>query len=106
MIFKNFRIWRHVIKAEDSPELLMLDALIADNEYLKRVIARSIEIDFHGINFPVVSKEDLIILKAISFRDIDKHDIQNILRSETPTDWNYLEKNFKALKLDWDFIHG
>jgi ribosome-associated toxin RatA of RatAB toxin-antitoxin module len=52
----------------------------------------------------VVSKEDLIILKAISFRDIDKHDIRNILNAETPIDWAYLEKNFKALKLDWEFI--
>jgi len=104
MVFNSIRIWRHIIKVEESPELLILDTLLADNDYLKNVIARKVEINFHGINLPVVSKEDLIILKAISFRDIDKHDIRNILSSETPTDWAYLEKNFKALELDWEFI--
>ena len=104
MVFNIIRIWRHIIKVEESPELLILDTLLADNDYLKRVISRRIEINFHGITLPVVSKEDLIILKAISFRDIDKHDIRNILRSETPTDWDYLERNFKVLKLDWEFI--
>lgn len=104
MVFNIIRIRRHIIKVEESPELLILDTLLADNDYLKNVITRKIEINFHGIKLPVVSKEDLIILKAISFRDIDKHDIRNILSSETPTDWVYLEKNFKSLKLDWEFI--
>ena len=104
MVFNIIRIWRHIIKVEESPELLILDTLLADNDYLKSVISRRIEINFHGITLPVVSKEDLIILKAISFRDIDKHDIRNILRSETPTDWDYLERNFKVLKLDWEFV--
>ncbi len=104
MVFKNMHIWRHIIKAEDSPELLILDTLLANSDYLKQVIERKTTINFHNIKLPVISKEDLVILKTISFRDIDKHDIQNILKSKTPTDWTYLERNFKTLRLDWEFI--
>jgi hypothetical protein len=106
MVFNDLHIWRHIIKAEDSPELLILDTLVANNDYLKRVIERKTEINFHNIKLPLVSKEDLVILKTISFRDIDKHDIRNILKSSTPTDWEYLERNFKALQLNWEFVES
>ncbi len=92
MVFGDLHIWRHILTGENKKNIFPLDMLIASNEYLQNVIKRRIEIEYRGVSVPVISVEDLIILKAVSFRDIDRFDMGNLVNGEVPIDWSYLEK--------------
>jgi predicted nucleotidyltransferase len=76
MIFNKIKIWRIVCKINTHESII--DFILADSEYLKNVLKRSISIDFTGYNLKIISLEDLIILKLISGRDQDKADLQKI----------------------------
>jgi len=104
MEFKRLTIWRNIVSLKDKNEPFMIDLIKADTDYLKRVIARRIEIDYEGVIIPVIAIEDLIILKLSSFRKQDQVDIENLLLSGTPIDWQYLEKNVKKNQLDWNYL--
>ncbi len=91
MVFGNLHIWRHVLAGENKKNLYPLDMLIASDKYLENVLRRRIEIEYKGVIVPVISIEDLIILKSISFRDIDRFDIENLINAGNPIDWDYLD---------------
>jgi predicted nucleotidyltransferase len=78
----------------------MIDFLNADSNFLKSVIARSIEIQYEGVSIPAVSIEDLIILKLFSFHRQDQIDIENLIISGTPISWKYLKSNIETFQLD------
>ncbi|MCX6583363.1 MAG: nucleotidyltransferase [Candidatus Aminicenantes bacterium] len=104
MKFKTLSIWRNIVSLQKKGELFMIDFLIADTDYLKSIVERKIEIDYEGISIPVIPVEDLIILKLSSFRKQDEVDIENLLHSASPIDWEYLENTIKKLLLNWDYI--
>lgn len=104
MKFKTLSIWRNIVSLQKKGELFMIDFLIADTDYLKSIVERKIEIDYEGISIPVIPVEDLIILKLSSFRKQDEVDIENLLHSASPIDWEYLENTIKKLHLNWDYI--
>ncbi len=106
MEFKRLTIWRNIVSLKNKNEPFMIDLIKADTDYLKRVITRRIEIDYEGVVIPVIAIEDLIILKLSSFRKQDQADIENLVRSGTPIDWQYLETNVKKFHLDWDYIYN
>jgi hypothetical protein len=106
MVFKGIHIWRHILGAGNGNSIFPLDMILSNNDYLKKVIERKIEIDYKGVKIPVISIEDLIILKYISLRDIDRFDIENIIKSENPVDWIYLKEMILQLNLDWDYIEA
>jgi len=60
---------------------------LADIGFYENAIKRRIIIDFEGVKLPVVSREDLILIKLLSGREIDMFDVGNIL-----TDGNTLDK--------------
>ncbi len=92
MVFGKLHIWRHILAGENKQNLFPLDMIIASDEYLENVLKRRIEIEYKGVTVPVISIEDLIILKSISFRDIDRFDIKNLINSGNPIDWDYLDQ--------------
>lgn len=104
MVFKNIHIWRHILRSGKGDNIFPLDMIISNNAYLKKVIKRKIEIRYRSVKIPVISLEDLIILKSISQRDIDRFDIGNIFKSGHPIDWEYLKGVVSQLNLDWEFI--
>ncbi|MCP4155254.1 MAG: nucleotidyltransferase family protein [bacterium] len=97
MVFGDFHIWRHVFAGENKRNVFPLDMIIASTEYLENVLNRRLEIEYRGVTVPVISIEDLIILKSISFRDIDQFDIKNLVNSGSPIDWDYLDKKLSQL---------
>lgn len=104
MELKNITIWRNIVSLKGKNEPYMLDLLKADNDYLKTVIERRIEIDYEGIIIPIISIEDLIVIKLASFRKQDQVDIENLIQSGAAIDWGYLENTIKKSHLDWSFI--
>ena len=106
MVFGDIHIWRHVLGIENENTIFPLDMILGNNEYLKKVVERKIEINYKNVKIPVIAIEDLIILKYISHRDIDKFDIENIINSGNPIDWLYLEKTILQLNLEWDYIEA
>jgi hypothetical protein len=104
MELKNITIWRNIISLQGKKEPFILDLMKADSDYLKTVIERKIEIDFEGTIIPIVSVEDLIIIKLASFRKQDQIDIENLIQSQASIDWDYLEKTIKKSHLDWSYI--
>ena len=104
MELKNITIWRNIVSLKGKNEPYMLDLLKADNDYLKTVIERRIEIDYEGTIIPIISIEDLIVIKLASFRKQDQVDIENLIQSGAAIDWGYLENTIKKSHLDWDFI--
>lgn len=104
MELKNITIWRNIVSLKGKNDPYMLDLLKADNDYLKTVIERRIEIDYEGTVIPIISIEDLIVIKLASFRKQDQVDIENLIQSGAAIDWGYLEKAIKKSNLDWSFI--
>ena len=104
MVFSGIAIWRHIIQFGKQQSLFPLDLIMAKNDFLIHALSRRIELSYQGTTIPVISLEDLIILKLISFRDIDKYDIENLLKSEKPVDWPYLDKQIHKLRLNKAFI--
>jgi hypothetical protein len=92
MVFGNFHIWRHILAGENKKNIFPLDMIIASGEYLESVLERKIETEYKGIIVPVISIEDLIVFKSISFRDIDRFDIKNLIDAGNPIDWDYLDE--------------
>ena len=104
MKLKNITIWRNIVSLKGKTEPFILDLLKAGNDYLKTVIERKIEISYEDTIIPIISTEDLIIIKLASFRKQDQVDIENLIQSDTPIDWEYLEDTIKKSNLDWSFI--
>lgn len=106
MKFKNISIWRNILSLRGKNNPFVLDLIIADSEYLENIVKNSVEIDYEDTVIPVVSVEDLIILKLISFRKQDQLDIENLLNSGHSLDWNYLDEKISQFNLDKDYIQG
>jgi predicted nucleotidyltransferase len=96
------------LAGENKKNLFPLDMLIASDKYLENVLKRRIEIEYRGVIVPVISIEDLIILKSISFRDIDRFDIENLINAGNSIDWDYLGKTSARLipQEQRDFINA
>jgi len=104
MELKSITIWRNIVALKGEKEPLILDLLKADTDYLKSVVQRGVEIPYEGVTIPIVTAEDLIIIKLASFRKQDQVDIENVIHSGVSIDWIYLESTIKRLDLDWRFI--
>jgi hypothetical protein len=104
MVFGDIIIWRHIVKSASGDNLYPLDMILARNDFLLRSLERKIELIYQGITIPVISIEDLLILKTISNRDIDNFDKENLVKSGIPIDWNYLKDQLKKLNLDHSFF--
>lgn len=92
--------------SSDRKKVISIDLILANSDFLKRVLKRRREIRLLGIKTYLIAPEDLIILKLISFRKQDELDIENIIKSDETIDWKYLEKQIDMMKLNRDFIEN
>lgn len=102
--FKNIKMWRNIVSLKGKTEPFIIDFIKADTYYLKKVIGRSIEIEYEDIVIPVVSLEDLIVIKMASFLKQDQVDIENLIQSNPILDWSFLERMIKENTLDWNYL--
>ncbi|MEK7747950.1 MAG: nucleotidyl transferase AbiEii/AbiGii toxin family protein [Nitrospirota bacterium] len=89
MKFKNVTLWRAVGGA-DKQEVI-LDFLLAETDFHRSALSRKQHVAFADISLPIVTPEDLFLLKGLSNRPQDQVDCSEIKRSYAKTwDREYL----------------
>jgi hypothetical protein len=61
---------------------LEIDFFVAQTDYQKEVIARSVLIKIPNFEIKVIGPEDLILYKLLSYRIIDQVDVKNLLEEQ------------------------
>lgn len=94
MRFRQTYIWR-MVGIKEGREVV-LDFILANTPFHKESLKRRFEVDFEGLSIPIVTLEDLFILKSLADRPQDKVDIERIKRlCEDKLDWTYIKKYLK-----------
>lgn len=92
MEFERIVLQRMFLK-EKEDQLLMLDFILADEEYKSQALSRAIQLKLEGREIKVASPEDVILLKLLSSREQDKIDVESIIRSQKDSlNINYLKQ--------------
>jgi predicted nucleotidyltransferase len=92
MKLKNITLWR-AVGGVDKQEIV-LDFLLAETDLHQSALSRKKNVKFADISLPIVTPEDLFLLKALSNRPQDQIDCSEIKRVYAKTwDQEYL--------LDW-----
>ena len=88
MVFQGISIWRTV------------DFILADSEYLRTALVRRRLVAFGSLQVPILTVEDLIVLKTVAGRLQDQADLEKIRarQKELGVDWDYVER--WKIKLD------
>ena len=91
MEFKGLSIWRTVGIWRGSE--IIVDLLLAQSDFLRTALRRKRTVDFRGVPLPIVTLEDLVILKVMAGRLQDLADLERIKqRPELRVDWGYVEE--------------
>jgi hypothetical protein len=91
MVFQGISIWRCVgIRGGQD---VVVDILLADSEYLKIALSRRRTVVFGDLNIPILTIEDLIVLKTLAGRLQDQADLEKIRarQDELHVDWSYVD---------------
>jgi len=75
----EFARQRQVLLMRHSPTGTPLDLSLAWLPFESEALGRATPVDFGGVHIPVVSVDDLIVLKAIAWRTRDRSDIERLL---------------------------
>ena len=90
MDFKGLSIWR-VVGIRGGKEVIV-ELLLAQSDFLRQALARKRIVDFLGLALPIITLEDLVILKAMAGRLQDLADLEKIKqRSELRINWDYVK---------------
>lgn len=76
MPFRGISIWR--IGGIRNHQEVIVDLLLTDSEYLRTALARCQTIQFDQLQVPILTIEDLILLKTMAARLQDQADLQKI----------------------------
>ena len=99
MAFKRATIWR-VIGGEGEREVT-LDFILAESEFHRTALRRKRTVTFAGLSLPIVTPEDLVLLKALADRPQDRVDIHGIVAAYgAELDRGYLENWARRLDVD------
>ena len=92
MIFQGISIWR--IVGIRSGQEVVIDLLLADSAYLRTALERRHTVPFGGLQIPILSIEDLVILKMVAGRLQDRADLEKIRtrQSDLHIDWAYVDQ--------------
>lgn len=81
-----------------------VDFILAETDYQDWLVQRSTPVPMFGVNVPICSAEDLIILKLIANRRRDLLDIESVLKyQKSRLDKVYLKKWFQFWELEERF---
>jgi hypothetical protein len=87
-----------ILPLRHKPTGLTVDLALGLSDFEKKAIARAERVQFGSCIAPVVTSEDLIIMKLFAGRPRDIEDVEGILAlRHDEIDWNYLQKNAEGL---------
>ena len=84
-----------------------MDIAVGLSGFEQQAIARATAVVLSGVQIPVVTSEDLILMKVLAGRPRDTDDVRNImLRQGSALDWNYLLETGRQLQqaVDQDLL--
>ena len=92
MVFQGISIWRMV--GIRSGQEVVIDFLLADSSYLRTALERRHRVPFGVLQVPMLSLEDLVILKMVAGRLQDRADLEKIRsrQADLRVDWTYVEQ--------------
>ncbi len=99
MTFQSISIWRIVgVRADQE---VIVDLLLADSTYLQTALSRRNVVPFGSLPVPILTLEDLIILKTLAGRLQDRADLEKIRtrQADLSVDWAYVDQWKTALGL-------
>ena len=82
---------------------IRMDVITADHPYYRRVIQRAVtaELPESGITVPVLTAEDLIVLKALADRPRDRADVVDVLEVQGDNlDRGLVERECRAIGIE------
>lgn len=89
MILSGARIWR-IVGIQGKRELV-IDFLMGDSDFHREALHRKLTIDFHGRSLPIVTIEDLYLLKRRADRPQDRVDVDVLTKQRSSSmDWPYI----------------
>lgn len=99
MVFQGISIWR--IVGIRSDQEVILDLLLADSANLRTALARARAIPFGTVLVPILTVEDLVILKTLAGRLQDRADLGKICahQADLHIDWAYVDHWKRTLGL-------
>ena len=91
MVFQGISIWRCVGIRGDQE--VVVDLLLADSAYLRTALTRRRMVAFGSLQVPILTLEDLVLLKTLAGRLQDQADLEKIRarQVELHVDWAYVE---------------
>ncbi len=93
--FTYYNIWRNVI-VKDEIYSIILNLLICENQFIESILNRKKIITLDNIEIPIISIEDLIILKLLSNRPQDKIDMESLMLSDHTIDTHLIKDIIKS----------
>jgi hypothetical protein len=92
MVFQGISIWR--IVGIRSGQEVVIDFLLTDSAYLHNALGRRRSVAFGALQVPMLSLEDLIILKMVAGRLQDRADLEKIRarQADLRIDWTYVDQ--------------
>ena len=81
-----------MLSLEELDLTLSLDVQQGQTEFHDQVLERARRLDLGNMVIPVASVEDLILLKLLAFRPIDRADCIHMLRLYPDLDQHYLDR--------------
>lgn len=99
MVFRRATIWR-ALAGEEGREVVV-DFILAEGEFHSSALARKRTVEFAGMALPIVTIEDLVLLKALADRPQDRADIAGVLAEHGEMlDRSYLQHWGRRLGID------
>lgn len=90
MVFHGISIWRCVGILKNQE--VVIDLLLADSEYLQTALSRRRQVLLGDLSVPILTVEDLILLKTLAGRLQDQADLEKVRlrQDELHVDWTYV----------------
>jgi hypothetical protein len=70
---------RHVLLLRHEPTGTPLEVILAYLPFERSALERADVVDFGGVSVPAATAEDLIVYKAVAWRDRDRADVERLL---------------------------
>ncbi len=81
----------YLLPLRHSVTKVSVDIAVGMSGFERQAISRATEVEISGCQIPIVTAEDLILMKLLAGRPRDIDDVRNILlRQGAALDWNYL----------------